>query len=414
MGQAQFVCGNNAGMTALGTLGVGDGLRMLKDALVNGGATQSVTSIVVAGAVATVTMASDPTWFKGQLITISGAAGGPTGFASMNKTTRILTRAAGVLTVDATGVSNGTVTGTLLAKVAALGQHAGTPWQEQFTGTNASVLRAQSGLRHVLQIADNANTNTMAVRAARSASAVATVTGPWPTVTQSSTLLKWPRPDPTAMTTLDWIVWGDEKRFLAGINAYSDANRVWCGFGELPLSFKSGDAYHSFIMGHANNAGDDTLNPSQTPNIANANYGGSQGAGAYYTPSLALARKYDQTTDSLICSALGGFGAGTYPYVSAYISTPPAVGVSSPISGGIELAYTEVLEFIAATSGYYRRARFLPLASWNQPDFASNDKTTYANIGDFGDIVIFRGDIANGGNGGIILPLGDLDSVYAQ
>lgn len=410
MGQAQFVCGSNAGMTALGTVGTGDLKRMLLDALVNGGATQSVTSIVVAGGIATMTMGADPTWFKGQIATISGVSGGPTGFAGLNKTTRLLSKAGAVFTFDATGVSNGSATGTMLAKIAACGAISGQPWQEQFTGTNTTSLRAQAGLRLSLMISDNANTNTGIVRGFRTMSAVTTGVGPFPTATQSDTNLKWPRPDPTA-NTLDWIVWGDEKRFLAGINTgYGDLYRAWVGFGDLPISFLPADAYHCFIMGAANSIGDDTLSPLPTPNL-NATQQSGQSTDTYYTPGIALARQRNQSTDSLIAGLLGGFGQG-YPYQGGFVGTAPAAGTSSPISGGIELAFTDVTE--VQGTAYWRRGRFLCLQTWNPPDFANNEKTVYSSVGDFGDIVLFRGDINLGGTGGVVLPLGDLDTVYAQ
>lgn len=414
MGQAQFVCGSNAGMTALGTLGVGDLKRMLLDGLVNGGATQSVSSLTVTGGVATLTMSSDPTWFKGQIATISGVSGGPTGFAGLNKTTRLLSKSGAVFTFDATGVSNGTATGTILAKIAACGAHAGQPWQEQFTGTNTTSLRAQAGLRLSLMVNDNANTNTGIVRGFRTMSAVTTGVGPFPTATQSDTNLKWPRPDPTSMTSVDWIVYGDEKRFLAGINAYSDGYRVWCGFGDLPITNKSGDAYHCYMLGAANAVGDDSQSPINGLTTGSPNYGGGQSTDAFYTTGLALARQQNQSTDSLICSLLNGFGASAQPYVSAFIGSAPAVGTSSPISGGIELCFVDVLEYISASSAYYRRGRFPMLGSWNQPDFANNDKTVYSGVGDFGDIVIFKGDVGQGPAGGIILPLSDLDTAFAQ
>src|ERR1044071_4164371 len=84
MGQAQFVCGSNAGMTALGTLGTGDLKRMLLDALVNGGAAQAVSSITVSGGVGTITFGSDPSFYRGQIIQIAGITGGMTGATGLN------------------------------------------------------------------------------------------------------------------------------------------------------------------------------------------------------------------------------------------------------------------------------------------------------------------------------------------
>jgi len=411
MGQAQFVCGGNAGMTALGTLGTGDLKRMLLDALVNGGTAQSVSSITVSGGVGTITFGSDPTFYRGQIVQIAGITGGMTGATGLNTHKRLASKTSGtVFTFDATGVSDGTATGTITAKIAALGAHAGTPWQEQFTGTNTTSLRAQVGNRLSLMVNDNANTNTGIVRGYRTMSAVTTGVGPFPTATQSDTNLKWPRPDPTT-AGVDWVVWGDEKRFMALIPCYSSGYRIPCGFGDLPLTYKSADAYHTYICGYGNTVGDDTVNPNG-PTIASPNYGGSQSTDAYYSTALALARQQNQTTDSLIASIVGGFGAGSYNYQGGFIGSPPAAGTSSPISGGIELAFIDVLEYVS--SSYWRRGRFPMLQSWNQPDFVNNDKAVYAGVGDFGDVVIFAGDPQQGASGGIILPLGDLDTVYAQ
>jgi hypothetical protein len=413
MGQMQFLRGKQTGAPALGTLGTGDLVRLLDAALNAGFTTQSVTGITRTGAVATATTLAAHTYYKGQIVTVAGATQ-----TDYNITVRIAS--VPTTTTFTYAVANSPVTpatGTITVKLAALGAISGNPWGIAFTATNQRAYRAAVGLRHYLMVNDNANTNTCIVRGFQAMTAVTTGTGPFPTVTQSSTNLKWPRPDPTTfpntvnspgLTNDDsWIIVGDEKRFYLGLCVGSTGWRYWFAFGEA-LSYKPSDAFHTFIAGYANSAGDDTL--SAQGMYLGTSQASQQGAGAYYSYGMAFNRSADQVALSKISGmSVGGGGSASSTNLHQLNNSPGTRGTSSPITGGIELMPIEIIENIS--SSYYRRGR-MPgvLGAWGYPDFENNDNTMYTNITNFGDVVIFRGQ-ATDNTDGMIFSVGDWDTV---
>lgn len=406
MGQMNFFYGNQTGAPSLGALGVGDLATVLDAALVNGFATQS-TTIVVASNVATATVTGH-NWRVGQRVTIAGVTGGPTGFASINGTFRITAVATNTYTFTTVGVSNGSATGTITSRLTGLG------WGIAFTATNQRAYRAATGLRHYLMVNDNSNTNTSIVRGFTAMTAVTTGTGPFPTVAQSHTNLKWIRPDPTTFSSTSapndsWVVVGDDKRFFIGVCQQVSGYRFWSGFGEFQ-SYRSADAFNTFIMGAGNAAGDDSINPQAAPypQYVSPN---SQGALAYYTTMLCFARAANQTT----VSYTGGYFSGFVNNTMSFGNNAGAViaGTSSPITNGIELSFLDVVETTAAGSNIYNRRGRLPiLCPWQYPDFPNNDGVIYTGLVNFPDILVIRGWLTDA-NSGLIFPVGDWDTVLS-
>lgn len=405
MGQAQFMYGNDPGMPALGTLGTGDLVRALDAALVTGGTTQSITSITRSGSTATATKVAHGFRHK-QRITLSGAAQ-----TEYNGTFRISVTGANTFTFTVTGTPATPATGTILAAIAPLG------WAIAFTATNQRVYRAPTGVRHYFMANDNAGTVSCIVRAFQVMTAITTGTQPYPTVTQSSTNLRWPRPDPTGFPDTgppsgtpgtyndSWVVVGDEKTFYLGVASATGA-RSWYSFGEF-TSYRPVDAYNSLITGFQNTDGTDaTINVAAWPAVVNSS---AQGAAAYYNTGIALARAYNQTTLSYVVGNVNGWG-GVSMYEVGFGGGSPAAGTSSPISGGIELAFLDVLEFDALGGKYWRRGRMRGmLCAYNLPDYVNNDGRVYDNIANFGDVLIVRGGYFNAA-AGYQWHLGDWDS----
>jgi hypothetical protein len=398
--------GNDPGMPALGTLGTGDLVRALDAALVTGGTTQSITSITRSGSTATATKVAHGFRHK-QRITLSGAAQ-----TEYNGTFRISVTGANTFTFTVTGTPATPATGTILAAIAPLG------WAIAFTATNQRSYRATSGVRHYFMANDNAGTTSCIVRAFQTMTAVTTGTNPYPTVAQSSTNLRWPRPDPTAYPDTgppsgtpgtyndSWVVVGDDKTFYLGVSVGGSGGRYWYSFGEF-TSYRAVDAYNSIITGFQNTDGADaTINPASMLSVLNH---ASQGAGAYYVSAQAVARAYNQTTLSYLVGSVNGWG-GNLAYEAPWMGGSPAVGTSSPISGGIELAFYDLLEFDTVGSRYWRRGRHRGiLAAYNLPDYVNNDGRVYDNIANFGDVLIVRGGYFNA-TAGFQWHLGDWDS----
>lgn len=417
MGQMQFMYGNDAGMPSLGTLGVGDLAAVLDAALVNGGTTQSVTSITRSGTTATATKTAHKLRDK-QIVTISGAAQ-----SDYNITTRISRIDADHFSFTVANSPTTPATGTILVKIAALGAIAGTPWGIAFTATNQRAYRAAVGLRHYLMVNDNSNTNTCIVRAFTAMTAVTTGTGPFPTVAQSVTNLKWVRPDPTTYPDQgpgsgvgaqvyndSWVIIGDEKRFWLGITWGATGYRGWHFFGEA-VSLKPADLYHTMIGGYANVDGSDTPSVPQFPLTQYTPP--SQGSTAFFNDrAVACARKSDQTTASWISTLASGFFGTSGFNTSAAISLPPAGGTSSTITGVIELDVSYVIEYSASAGGAGYRRGVLPgiVSFWNSPDYLNNDGVVYTGLANFPDVLLIRGLMFDQ-IGGLGFWVGDWDTV---
>lgn len=402
MGQMQYMRGSQPGSPALGTLGTGDLVRVLDAALNAGFTSQSITSIARVGTTATATKVAHG-FLDQQLVLIAGAT--PVAY---NGVFRITLIDADHFSYQVAGSPTTPPTGSITGAVAPLG--GATPWGIAFTATNQRAYRAPSGNRYYLMVNDSANTNTATVRAFTAMTGVITGTGPFPTVTQSSTNLRWPRPDPTTLANVSapddsWIVVGDEKRFYLGICLQSTGYRHWFYFGDFQ-SYKSGDVYNSLFGGAANTDGSDNISLSGI-NFSNSQ-AGSQGAGAFYSFFWAAARAYDQTTLSKICATLMPFGANSPPRSQIY--TGSTDGESSPITAGIELGFCEIVESKTAASTYWRRGRLPNLCSWSNPDFVNNDGKVYSGIPNFPPILLVRGFYYTPTDG-IMFPINDWDTV---
>ncbi len=397
MSQCNYFYGSQAGAPALGTLGTGDINRVLDAVLRDGYNTiNSGITLTFAGSPTRALVAKTGHGFRDQQIVRSAGWNQ----AEYNGDFRIDVIDADNFAFDVPGSPVTPATGSGSFKVAPL------DWTVEYTGTNQRVWRAPEGNRLYLMVNDNSNTNTGIVRGFRTMSAITTGVGPFPTNTQASTNLKWPRPDPTSYTDVDWFVIGDRKRFFLGVNCYSPGCRVWCGFGDFK-SYKAADAYNTFIMGAANAAGDDTISPVNSPPSSVQN--SSQGSATYYSYGLALARAQNQSTDSLIPGVFNGLAPGAWPTSGAYSSA--SAGDLSPISGGIELGFVDFTEYV--TSKYWRRGRAPWLSSWSPVDFANNDKAIYKGIAGmpFDKVIIARGGPQDASNG-MIFPLGDWDVAF--
>lgn len=397
MSECNYFYGSQAGSPALGTLGTGDLVRVLDACLVNGYNSVTLTSLANSGSPGMAVANKTAHGFADQqIVRIGGAT--PAGYNGDFRINRI---DADNFSYDPGSSVSGSATGTITAMVAPLG------WTIAFTATNQRVYQAPDGNRFPLMINDNANTNTCIVRGFRSMSAITTGTGPFPTVSQSSTNLKWLRPDPTTLTSVDWFVIGDRKRFWAGINAYSDGCRQWYGFGDFK-SYKAADAYNTFICGAGNTAGDDTANPMQAPNADGQ--AASQGATNFYNYGIAICRQTNQSTDSLLAGMVRGL-AGNSAWPGSGGFSGATAGDSSPISGGQELGFVDFTEVVSAK--YWRRGRAPILCNWSPPDYANNDKAIYKNIAGmpFDKVIIARGSPQDNSLG-LTWPIGDWDNVF--
>lgn len=254
---------STAGMAAAGRM-----IVLLDACLVNGFNLKSVTSLVVADGVATVTTDGDHNFRDYTVIRIAGAT--PDGLNGDWK----ITLTGGATFTFPTTEANGTATGTISAKTAPLG------WTKEFAATNVGVYRPKTGLRHYFRVND-ASQYVMQYRGYEAMTGAGDGgTNPFPTATQLPAGVGMSKYYSNAAYVQKWFLIGDDRCVYLvynGAESYgvSQDTGDWAiyGFGEA-ISYVPGDLGHSFVIGNNANA--------WSPN---ANQNGSSVPGGFYTHS---------------------------------------------------------------------------------------------------------------------------------
>lgn len=234
-------------------------IAVLDACLVNGYNSKTVSSLVVAGGIATATISAHG-YLLNRFVLIAGATP-----AGLNGEKRILSVPdANTITFDATGISNQTATGTISSKTAPLG------WAINYTGTNLRVYnRTEVGATaQKLRVSDTAGSAAAArLYGVETATGISTNTGRFPTNTQVANGSYWSKGNNTT-TPKPWMVIGDGKRFFFCMGAYQDATeygspdyyRTVYFFGDI-VSYKGADAYHCLLSGTSYDEGGSPSGP---------------------------------------------------------------------------------------------------------------------------------------------------------
>lgn len=176
--------------------GVAGALITLLDAcLVTGFGLQSVSSLVVSGGVATMTLGSTPNAAVDSIVLVAGAT--PSGLNGEQRVTAVV----GNTVRFATGLSNQTATGTITTKMAPAG------WDKTYTGTNLAVYRSPNvaGTRQYLRV-DDTGTTSAQVKAYESMSDVDTGVDKWMDN-------YWFKSAAATSTAVAWAIFADDKTF---------------------------------------------------------------------------------------------------------------------------------------------------------------------------------------------------------
>jgi hypothetical protein len=120
-------------MTGAPTLAnvAGNLLAVLDACLVDGFGLKTVDSLVVAGGIATATIATGHSARVNAVVLIAGAT--PSG---LNGEKRVISTTTNTVVFDATGITDQTATGTITLKIAPAG------WVKAFTGTNKTAYKS--------------------------------------------------------------------------------------------------------------------------------------------------------------------------------------------------------------------------------------------------------------------------------
>ena len=296
---------------------------VIKACLIDGFGAGSVATLTVAGGIATATFAGAHPYRVGTVAQFAGATP-----AGLNGQKRILTTTASAVTFDATGIADGTATGTITHKVAAAG------WQELFAGTLTNVLCVKPAVPEatgcVLRIDDTGTTNAR-VRAFEAMTDASTGAGPTPLDSQLSGGLFWPKSGTANTTARPWYLVGDERGFYLAISPQGTDRYTLLYTGDI-ASLKSGDAYGYLLTG---NQADQTA-LATVPDGCCGYSGRSARGGAY------LVRAHTAIGQSIAVQRLGahhnGSTADVYAGTPGYsIGTYPNAPNNGLMTGALEL-----------------------------------------------------------------------------
>lgn len=241
MSQPIWYDSTEAGAPAL-TATPGSLIEVLRACLVNGFNAKGVTSISVAAGVATVTAAAHGfTTTAGKLVQIAGAAE-----AGLNGNKQPLTASTNTFTFDASGVPDGTYSGTISARRAPLG------WAEAFTdGTRSLFSRLAPESTAMMLRVDNSDVAPAASGNARvvmveAATGLDAYTDASPTAAQASGGLRWEYRNTAG--TKNWALWGDDRFFYVALPWNGTTGYYLHYFGDLEPTFQP-DAYCCVLAG---------------------------------------------------------------------------------------------------------------------------------------------------------------------
>lgn len=245
---------------------------LLKACLVDGFGAAAVTSITVAGGVATATYASQHPFRVGSIAAFAGAVP-----AGLNGQKRVMSITTNAVTFAAPGVPDGAATGTITSKVAPAG------WQEVFPGsvTNVIVLKPSvpEATGCLLRVDDTQGLFTR-VAGYESMTDANTGGGRFPQTTQA-TSLHWPKSYSGSTTKRPWRLIADERFVMWFCQSGQEPNSqpyggFLYGFGDM-MPYKSSDTYACMITG------------CSSSDFSNAQFGDlSYGSGSSYTPTSGL------------------------------------------------------------------------------------------------------------------------------
>lgn len=286
-------------------------LEVLRACLINGFGAKTVTSIDVASGVATATAASHGfSATFGKRLLISGSAE-----AALNGTKQPLSVATNTFTFDATGVADGTYTGTMIAKRAPLG------FSEVYTGTNKAIF-ARTAVEALAQMLRVVDTETVAsivrVKGVVTATDVDTFTGDFPSEAQLAGGGYWQKGTNSA-TAKKWFVAGNDRGFYLGTQLDANDRFVVYFFGD-GVPYYAGDAGFTLLSGQTN-----------TTYTGTPAWGLAQGSGltsspvstsAMYAPRGVLAGETTPAYQALINPSGGNSvsAANTFPNAVTYVN----------------------------------------------------------------------------------------------
>lgn len=303
---------------------------VLKACLVDGFGAGAVATLTVASGIATATFPAAHPYRIGTVSQFGGAT--PSG---LNGQKRILTTTTNSVTFDATGIADGTATGTITHKVAAAG------WQELFAGTLTNVLCVKPTVPEasgcVLRI-DDTGTSNARVRAYSGMTDASTGADTTPLDTQLAGGLFWPKSNGG---NKPWFVIADERCFHFGVASGSSGTSFTLFFAGDINSYRSGDPYRYLLTGNHS----DLVNTSSPPDGCMGRSSRTAAIGAF------MVRSYTGVGQSIAVQRVGAHHNGVTAPVYSGQSGYSFGGYPNAANNGLLTCLVEVIEPSGAIRG---------------------------------------------------------------
>lgn len=332
-------------------------IAVLDACLVNGFGTGTVDSVVVASGVATVTRSAGHPMEVGAVALLAGA-----GTTAINGEKKVMSvPSSTTYTFDATGVADGTISGTITHKLAPAG------WTKSFAGTNLAAYKSSDVTATGCYLCVDDTGTTMA-RAVGYESMIDVNTGsaPFPQAAQLSGGVYWSKSAAADATSRPWIVVADSKVMYL-LTAYTSNTSTsfdfTCLFGDI-ASVKSPDAYCCAINGNSSS--------SFGTNGANASVNMDHGDSSNAALALYLARSFTGVGSPAQCRKAFPFIAGS----SGFRSGTSGVAYPNGADGGIYVAPHYIIEHATSTYRGLTPGFYCSVQNIGASTFANRDSIT--------------------------------------
>ena len=264
---------------------------LLKACLIDGFGASGVISLAVSGGVATATFAAAHPYKRDVTMAVTGATP-----AGLNGNKRVLSVTSTTASFDATGIADGSASGTITAKVAGAG------WIEAFAGTNLIALKPSvPEATGMLLRVDDTGTTSARVRGYEFMTDITSGVGPIPTDAMLSGGGYWDASNAASAAARPWMLVADERGFHLGISP-GDSGYFWLGYAGDIASDKSGDAWGWLLTAGTAYVAASTTNVSTACN----GYAGRSARGGAW-----LARSYAGLAGAVQAQRVGAAQNGT-------------------------------------------------------------------------------------------------------
>ena len=309
---------------------VGSLTTLLDTILVNGYATQAISSMTSVGTTVTVTLAANHGWLKTAKVTIAGA--NQTAYNGEFSVTVTGLNTFTYTALSAPSASPATTSTSLTAKIA------GSGWSIAFTGTNVrSYLQGAtlgSGSTKYMFVDDTGTVTARFNGFEAQTSATMAGTGDFPTIaTQQVGGLYLIKSDTASTAARGWIAIATSSSISLFIDSSSNdgANGGWFFFGDIG-SYLASDGYACFIQG-------------STSTSYASNTGSSVGSVSGTQGGKYICRSFLQTGGSLAAGVVSDTNRGSTSLGGGGIVYPS-------FDGGLYLAPLETCETQPSASNY--------------------------------------------------------------